>query len=58
MVDAYGRTVAMLELGTAGIIDMRLPRPLSPTPYARFGDWTALALVLLAWATIRLRPRL
>ena len=58
VVDAYGRTVAMLELGTAGIIDTRLPRSLSPTPYARFGDWTALALVLLAWATFRLRPRL
>jgi apolipoprotein N-acyltransferase len=58
VVDAYGRTVAMLELGTAGIIDTRLPRPLPPTLYARFGDWTALALVLLAWALIRLRPRL
>lgn len=58
VVDAYGRTVAMLELGAAGIIDTRLPRPLPPTLYARFGDWTALALVLLAWALIRLRPRL
>jgi apolipoprotein N-acyltransferase len=58
VVDAYSRTVAMLELGTPAIIDTRLPRPLSPTPYARFGDWTALALVLLAWVIIRLRPRL
>lgn len=58
VVDAYGRTQAMLELGTADIIDARLPRPLSPTPYARFGDFAGLALVLLAWAIVSLRPRL
>lgn len=58
VVDAYGRTQVLLELGTPGIIDTRLRRPLPPTPYARFGDGTALALVLLAWAVVELRPRL
>lgn len=58
VVDAYGRTIAMLELDTSGTIDTRLPRRLPPTPYARFGDRTALALIILAWVIAGLRPRL
>ena len=58
VVDPYGRTLAMLELGTPGIIDTRLPQPLPPTLYARFGDWAALALVLLTWAIVKMRPQL
>lgn len=48
-VDAYGRTLAMLDIETAGVIDMRLPKPLPPTFYARFGDWTVLILMLSFW---------
>lgn len=50
VIDAYGRTRAILELGKVGIIDNRLPQSLPRTAYARFGDWSALVLVLLAWA--------
>jgi len=57
VIDAYGRTIAMLDLGTSGVIDTWLPRPLTSTLYARLGDWSALVLVLLAWAVVGLRLR-
>jgi apolipoprotein N-acyltransferase len=58
VIDAYGRTQAMLGLGTAGIIDARLPRPLAPTLYARFGDWSAVVLILFAWVVAGFRRRI
>jgi apolipoprotein N-acyltransferase len=58
IIDAYGRTRAMLELGKAGIIDGLLPQSLPSTAYARFGDWSALVLVLLAWAAASARAGL
>jgi apolipoprotein N-acyltransferase len=40
MIDAHGRVVEgrQLGLGREGVIDMRLPRALSPTLYSRFGE--------------------
>ena len=50
VVDAYGRVLARLGLGTKGTLDSGLPISLAgPTPYARFGDW-ALLVILLAVA--------
>ena len=49
VVDAYGETLAMLDIETSGVIDMRLPRSLPPTLYARLGDWSALLLILGSW---------
>lgn len=49
VVDAYGETLAMLDIETSGVIDMRLPRPLPPTLYARLGDWSALLLIFGTW---------
>ncbi|MGB3280620.1 MAG: nitrilase-related carbon-nitrogen hydrolase, partial [Pseudorhodobacter sp.] len=49
VVDAYGETLAMLDIETSGVIDMHLPRPLPPTPYARLGDWSVLLLILVSW---------
>jgi apolipoprotein N-acyltransferase len=49
VVDPLGRVTAILELGERGIIDARLPRPLRATPYARFGDWMLLALLVASW---------
>ncbi|XQZ43616.1 apolipoprotein N-acyltransferase (plasmid) [Paracoccus yeei] len=57
VIDAYGRTRALLDLGTVGIIDARLPRPLAPTLYARIGDWSAFVLILLAWVVAGIRRR-
>ncbi|MGH7185695.1 MAG: apolipoprotein N-acyltransferase, partial [Pseudomonadota bacterium] len=52
IVDPYGRVLAKLELGREGVIDAALPRRLPPTPYARFGDVIAGALLLLALAAV------
>jgi len=38
VIDAWGRTVAGLPLGQAGVVDSPLPTALSPTPYARYGN--------------------
>lgn len=45
VIDAYGRTRAMADLGTTAIIDARLLRLLAPTVYARFGEWSAVVLM-------------
>jgi apolipoprotein N-acyltransferase len=51
VVDPYGRVLSRLDLDAVGVLDVALPEPLPPTLYARFGDWTYLALLLtvLAW---------
>ncbi len=38
VVDPLGRIVQSLPLGTEGVLDASLPRPVAPTPYARTGD--------------------
>jgi apolipoprotein N-acyltransferase len=48
IVDSYGRVIKELGLGEAGVLDGVLPQPLTPTPYARGGDWNVLALGLIA----------
>jgi apolipoprotein N-acyltransferase len=50
VIDPLGRIVRSLPLGTEGLIDAGLPRPIAPTPYARIGDW--LALLLLGAAVV------
>jgi apolipoprotein N-acyltransferase len=48
IVDSYGRVIKRLGLGDTGVIDGVLPQPLTPTAYARGGDWNVLALGLIA----------
>ena len=48
VVDPLGRVLEALPLGTEGVLDASLPRPVSPTPYARLGDGPAALLVALA----------
>ena len=57
VVDAYGRVVTSLELGTEGVVDSTLPVALvRPTIYARAGDWIAFGIgVLLVVGAIALR---
>ncbi len=45
VVDPYGRQLAFLPLHVFDHLDARLPAPLAPTLYSRFGDWIALALI-------------
>lgn len=44
LIDPYGRRVASLPYNLRGRIDALLPKPLSPTMYARTGEWPALAI--------------
>jgi apolipoprotein N-acyltransferase len=47
VIDPSGRVVAQLALGQEGVVDSRLPRAISPTIYARFGDKIPGALLLI-----------
>lgn len=53
VVDAYGRIVASLPLGSEGVLDVGLPRPGPLTVYARLGDLVFAGMLvlflLLAW---------
>jgi apolipoprotein N-acyltransferase len=60
IIDPYGRVVASLPLGTQGVIDHGLPKPLQTTGYAAWGNVLyALAMAVLAvwigWGRLRLR---
>lgn len=50
VIDAFGRVQpgARLGLGAYGIIDARLPPPLPPTPFVRFGDLALLLMLLVS----------
>ncbi len=49
VIDPYGRTIARLGLGTAGVLDSALPEALDEAPpYARLGDGPLLLLSLIA----------
>lgn len=55
VVDAYGRIIASLPLGTEGVLDAGLPRSLPATPYAQVGDvaLAGLALLFLLFSRVR-----
>jgi apolipoprotein N-acyltransferase len=58
VVDPFGRIVRSLPLGSEGVLDTALPRPIAATIYARIGDlWLLIAgsLALLAPMVMRLR---
>ncbi len=52
VIDARGRMVDSLPFGTEGFLDAVIPGALAQTPYARWGDWPIL--VLLIGATLAL----
>ena len=59
VVDPFGRIVARLGLGRAGVLDSALPRALpAPPPYGRYGDpvpaVAGLAVILLILGSRRL----
>lgn len=45
VIDPFGRYLHRLPLMEQGVIDSPLPAAVSPTPYARFGDWMLLVLL-------------
>lgn len=46
VLDSFGRTLRMLPLLEKGVIDSPLPVAIPPTPYARFGDFWLLMLII------------
>lgn len=50
VIDARGRVTHALPLNTAGQLTAPIPPALPPTVYARWGDWPALVLILMALA--------
>jgi apolipoprotein N-acyltransferase len=52
VVDPVGRIIGSLRLGVEGVLDSPLPRALSPTFYARFGDGPIGLLVMVAFALL------
>jgi apolipoprotein N-acyltransferase len=58
VIDPLGRIVKSLPLGTEGVMDAALPRPIDPPLYARIGDGGAALLVGLSLlVVIRRRAR-
>ncbi len=55
VIDASGRVLARTSLDAIGYVDVDLPAATSRTPYARAGDWTFLALLLLGAVPVALR---
>ncbi len=58
IVDPLGRVMRSLSLGTEGVLDGALPRPIAPTFYARTGDApVALLCAVVLVALLRRRSR-
>jgi apolipoprotein N-acyltransferase len=58
VVDPLGRIVGSLPLGSEGVLDAPLPKPMPVTPYARMGDLPAMMIVAIAFViTLRQRAR-
>jgi apolipoprotein N-acyltransferase len=55
VVDPYGRVIARLGIGRAGIIDAALPRALAEAPpFQRWGGWLMAGLLAIGLAAILL----
>ena len=52
VIDPYGRVLAGTRLMDKTVLDHRLPEPLPPTVYARFGDWMPLVLMAALAAAV------
>jgi apolipoprotein N-acyltransferase len=57
VIDAHGRIVGKLALNQMGVLDMPLPVAIAPPPYARFGDWAFVALLILGVGLAALAAR-
>ncbi|WP_395019624.1 apolipoprotein N-acyltransferase [Dongia sp.] len=57
VIDAYGRVETRSNLVVEAVIDATVPPALEPTPFARFGLFTVLPLIVLALIPILFRVR-
>ena len=58
VIDPLGRSTGSLSLGSEGVLDGSLPRPIETTAYLRIGEGPVIAMVLVAIAVIIRRRRL
>ncbi len=57
MIDPYGRILARTQMNETGALDVVLPKALQATPYSRWGDLPALAMILLLGGLVALYRR-
>lgn len=57
VIDAHGRVLESLPLGSKGIIEASIPDHLPPTFYARFGDLAFFLMILFGFAAPLLARR-
>jgi apolipoprotein N-acyltransferase len=57
IIDAHGRILESLPLGSRGTIDANLPAPLPATLYARYGDLPFFLMIFLGFAAYLLAQR-
>jgi apolipoprotein N-acyltransferase len=57
VVDPLGRVVNSLPLGTEGVLDARLPRPLRPTLFERVGEGPTVLMIVMAFVLVLRRRR-
>src|SRR3981189_824607 len=57
IIDAYGRVRARLDLGLRGIVDSDLPVALAPTPFARYGNFILLTLIIVCSGAVLWPPK-
>jgi apolipoprotein N-acyltransferase len=55
VVDPLGRVIASLPLGTEGVFDSALPRPVGTTIYVRFGDDTLILFLVVSFILVARR---
>jgi apolipoprotein N-acyltransferase len=55
VVDPLGRVLARTDIDAVGYVDAALPNPVARPPYARAGDWTLVALLLLGAVPVALK---
>jgi apolipoprotein N-acyltransferase len=58
VVDPFGRVLRSLPLGSEGVLDSALPRPIAATIYVRIGDlwlWIVAAFTFASALAVRLR---
>jgi apolipoprotein N-acyltransferase len=57
LIDPYGRVQETIELGRAGVLDLRLPVALPAPPFALYGPWTLLLQLFVAGGLVWLLAR-
>jgi apolipoprotein N-acyltransferase len=52
VIDPLGRIIRSLPLGSEGVLDAKLPRPIAATTYARVGNLPAAVIIAVAFILV------